>query len=107
MLYVDFAIISSSYLFFHDITRVVYGFIVLFILTYMLDLIINSNRQAVQFIIVSKHWERIANAINKYPRRGVTVLDGMGWYSKPPVKLLLVVCRKMEAVTVFRVVQGS
>ncbi len=105
MLYVDFAIISSSYLFFHDITRVVYGFIVLFILTYMLDLIINSNRQAVQFIIVSKHWERIANAINKYPRRGVTVLDGMGWYSKQPVKLLLVVCRKMEAVTVFRVVK--
>lgn len=105
MLYVDFAIISSSYLFFHDITRVVYGFIVLFILTYMVDLIINSNRQAVQFIIISKHWEQLANAINKYPRRGVTVLDGMGWYSKQPVKLLLVVCRKMEAVTVFRVVK--
>ncbi|MDE6174811.1 MAG: YitT family protein, partial [Duncaniella sp.] len=82
MLYVDFAIISSSYLLFHDITRVVYGFIVLFILTYMVDLIINSNRQAMQFIIISKRWEQLANAINKYPRRGVTVLDGMGWYSK-------------------------
>lgn len=105
MLYVDFAIISSSYLLFHDITRVVYGFIVLFILTYMVDLIINSNRQAMQFIIISKRWEQLANAINKYPRRGVTVLDGMGWYSKQPVKLLLVVCRKMEAVTVFRVVK--
>lgn len=105
MLYVDFAIISSSYLFFHDITRVVYGFIVLFVLTYMVDLIINSNRQAVQFIIVSKQWERTANAINKYARRGVTVLDGMGWYSKQPVKLLLVVCRKMEAVTIFRIIK--
>lgn len=105
MLYVDFAIISSSYLFFHNITTVVYGFIVLFIITYMVDLMINTNRQAVQFIIISKHWEKIATAVNKYGRRGVTVLDGMGWYTKQPIKILLVVSRKIESVTIFRIVK--
>lgn len=105
MLYVDFAIISSSYLFFHDISRVVYGFVFLFIVTYMVDLIINTNRQAVQFIIISKHWEKIATAVNKYGRRGVTVMDGMGWYTKQPIKMLLVVCRKIESVTIFRIVK--
>ena len=105
MLYVDFAIISSSYLFFHNITTVVYGFIVLFIITYMVDLMINTNRQAVQFIIISKHWVKIATAVNKYGRRGVTVLDGMGWYTKQPIKILLVVSRKIESVTIFRIVK--
>ena len=105
MLYVDFAIIFSSYLFFHNITTVVYGFIVLFILTYMVDLMINTNRQAVQFIIISKRWEKIATAVNKYGRRGVTVLDGMGWYTKQHLKILLIVSRKSESVTIFRIVK--
>lgn len=105
MLYVDFAIISSSYLFFHNITTVVYGFIVLFILTYMVDLMINTNRQAVRFIIISKRWEKIATAVNKYGRRGVTVLDGMGWYTKQHLKILLIVSRKSESVTIFRIVK--
>lgn len=105
MLYVDFAIISSSYLFFHNITTVVYGFIVLFILTYMVDLMINTNRQAVQFIIISKRWDKIATAVNKYGRRGVTVLDGMGWYTKQHLKILLIVSRKSESVTIFRIVK--
>ena len=105
MLYVDFAIISSSYLFFHNITTVVYGFIVLFIITYMVDLMINTNRQAVQFIIISKRWEKIATAVNKYGRRGVTVIDGMGWYTKRPIKILLIVSHKIESVTIFRIVK--
>lgn len=105
MLYVDFAIISSSYLFFHEIKTVVYGFVFLFVVTYVVDLILNTNRQSVQFIIISKRWEKIASAVNKYGRRGVTVLDGMGWYTKQPVKVLLVVCRKIESVTIFRIVK--
>ncbi len=106
MLYVDFGIISSSYLIHHDISRVVYGFVVLIIVSYMVDLMINTNRQAVQFIIISKHWERIAEAVNNHARRGVTVIDGMGWYTKSPMKVLLVVCRKIESVTIFRIVKS-
>lgn len=106
MLYVDFAIISSSYLFFHEISRVVYGFVVLFITSYMLDLMINTNRQAVQFTIVSKKWDKIATAVNNHARRGVTVIDGMGWYTKQPMKVLLVVCRKIESVTIFRIIKS-
>lgn len=106
LLYVDFAIISSSYLIFHNITTVVYGFIVLFLASYVVDLLINTNRQAVQFFIISRHWEKIATSVNKYGRRGVTVIDGMGWYTKKPVKILLIVCRKIESVTIFRIVKS-
>lgn len=106
MLYVDFCIISSSFFIFHRIDTVVYGFMVLIVTTYVLDLIINTNRQAVQFIIISQKWEMIANAINRHARRGVTVMDGMGWYTKSPIKVLLIVCRKIESVTIFRIIKS-
>lgn len=106
MLYVDFGIISSSYLFTHDVAKVLYGFVVLIIVSYMVDMVINTNRQAVQFLIISPLWERIATAVNQHARRGVTVMNGMGWYTKHDIKILLIVCRKIESVTIFRIVKS-
>ena len=106
MLYVDFCIISSSFFIFHEISTVVYGFMVLIVTTYVVDMIINTNRQAVQFIIISHEWEKIATAVNHHARRGVTVMDGMGWYTKQPIKILLIVCRKIESVTIFRIIKS-
>lgn len=106
MIYVDMCIISSSYLVLHQIDTVVYGFVTLVIVSMMADMIINTNRQAVQFIIFSPLWEEIATAINNEANRGCTVLNGMGWYSKQDVKILLVMCRKIESVTIFRIIKS-
>lgn len=106
MLYVDMCIISSSYLVLHNIDTVVYGFVVLVITSLMADMVINTNRQAVQFIIFSPHWEEIATAVNNEAKRGCTVINGMGWYSKHDVKVLLVMCRKIESVTIFRIIKS-
>ncbi len=106
MIYVDMCIISSSYLLFHKIDNVVYGFIVLFMCSYMADLMINTNRQAVQFTIFSRRWQEIATAINNEAKRGCTILTGMGWYSKEEVKILLVMARKIESVHIFRIVKS-
>lgn len=85
---------------------IVYGWVVTFIIAYMTDMVINTNRQAAQFIIFSKKWAEIADSINFEAHRGVTVLDGEGWYSKQSVKVLMVWCRKIESVTIFRIVKG-
>lgn len=106
MLCNDCLIISSSYFLFHQIDKVVYGFIVLLLSAYVADLVVNTNRQAVQFTIFSKKWEEIATAINNEAKRGCTVLTGMGWYSKQEVKVLLVMCRKIESVTISRIIKS-
>ena len=106
MLYTDFFIISSSDFIFHQLDLVVYGFIVLALTSYTADMIINTNRQAVQFTIFSKKWQEIATEINNDAKRGCTVLTGMGWYSKQEVKVLLVMCRKIEAVTISRIIKS-
>ncbi len=85
---------------------IVYGYVVTFVASYCADMIVVGNRQAVQFIIFSREWERIADAINNEAKRGVTVLDGEGWYSKKPIKILMVWCRKIEAPGIMRLVKG-
>lgn len=106
MLYVDACIISSSWFLFHQVETIVMGFVVLFLTAYFTDMVINTNRQAVQFTIFSPHWDQIASAINSQASRGCTVFDGMGWYTRQDVKMLMCVCRKIEAVTIYRIIKS-
>lgn len=88
------------------VPRIIYGWVIIFIYSYITDLLINTNRQATQFVIFSSHWKEIADCINRDAHRGVTVLDGQGWYSKHDVKILMVWCRKIESMTIFRIIKG-
>lgn len=116
IIYVDMIIVASSIILPFDgtieeriqtrIPTIVYGLMVTYVMAFMTDMVINTNRQAIQFFIFSKKWEQIADAVNHEARRGVTILDGQGWYSKQNVKILLVWCRKIESVTIFRIVKS-
>ena len=106
LLYADGLIIFSSMLIFHSIDNVVYGFLELLFATFMTDQVINTNRKAMQFLIISDKWEEIANAVVNDAHRGCTVFSGMGWFTKEDVKMLMVMCRKIEGVTVMRVVKS-
>ena len=101
----DVFIIGSCYFIFHDWRRVIFGFVTLFIIGVVLDWIINSARQSVQFFIVSKKYDEIADRIIKDADRGVTVLDGTGWYSKNHVKVLVVLAKKRQSLEIFRLVK--
>ena len=88
------------------IPRIIYGWVAILIYSYITDMLINTNHQATQFIIFSSKWSEIADRINRDARRGVTVLDGTGWYSKQEIKVLMVWCRKIESVTIFRIIKS-
>lgn len=90
----------------YRVPLIIYGLAVTYIIAFFTDMIINTNRQATQFIIFSAKWKEIADRINHEAHRGVTVLDGMGWYSKHEVKVLMVWCRRMESVTIFRIIKS-
>ena len=106
ILFCDLLIICSSYMIFHSIEKIVYGIVVMGVLTYTIDLVLNSSRQSVQFFIFSEKFEEIADMINLQVRRGCTVLNGMGWYTKNEVKVVVVMVKKSEAVTIFRLVKA-
>lgn len=55
--------------------------------------------------IFSKKYDEIADRIIKDADRGVTVLDGTGWYSKTNVKVLVVLAKKRQSLEIFRLVK--
>ena len=105
MQFIDFTIITSSYLLFHSVELIVYGAVFTLVASYMCDYIVNGARQTVQFIIISKHYKEIADVINKSVHRGVTLVEGKGWYSQKEVDILIVMARRYESQDIFRCIK--
>lgn len=78
------------------VTNIVYALILIMITSTVLDLYLSGSRQSVQLFILSKKYEEIADTIIKDLHRGVTVLDGKGWYTKEPTQVLMVITRRTD-----------
>lgn len=104
LLYCDIIIICTSYFIGNGVTPIIYGLVNMTILSVSVDMVMNGVRQSVQFFIFSSKHTEIADAINQEIGRGVTVLDGTGWYSKQPVKVITVLVRKNESARIFKLV---
>ena len=87
------------------VTTVVYGLILVTVNSYVLDMYISGSQQSVQLFILSKEYEKIADAITHDLRRGVTVLDGKGWYTKQDTKVLMVLTRKTDLNLLLRTIK--
>lgn len=105
ILYLDVFIIASSYLIFQSIEKIVYGYVAMGITSYTIDLLFTGSKQSVQMFIFSKKYDEIADRIGKEVGRGVTIIDGKGWYSGEQTKVLLVMVRKPEASQIFRIIK--
>ena len=105
LLMCDIIIIGFSYFISHDIETMVVGYLAMFISLTFLDYVINSARQSVQFIIISNHYEEIAEEVNTQLERGVTVLSGEGFYSKEQRKVLLILAKRYESRSIFRLIK--
>ena len=105
LMYIDIFIVLSSYLLFQSLEKIIMGFVISSIIYYAVDMVINGSRQSVQFFIFSPMYDEIATHINSELGRGCSVIDGVGWYSKQPQKIVIVMARSSESTSVFRLVQ--
>ena len=86
--------------------KVVFGFCTLIVIGLCIDYVVNNARQSVQFLIFSKDYEKISDAVTTQLHRGVTLLDGTGWYSKSDVKVIVILAKKRESTNIFRLVKA-
>lgn len=111
LLFADFIIIGSCLFipqfgtFLERMTMVVFGFCTMIIENFMLDYIMNRQRQSVQFMIFSKKYQDIAKTLALQTDHTMTILDGHGWYSGKEVKVIVLLAKKSESVTIFRIVK--
>lgn len=111
ILYCDIVVISSAFLVFHfflgktpeEALRVVlYGFVVMAVTSYTVDLMVLGSRSSVQMLISSKKHDEIAEMLTHEMKRGVTLLHGQRYYSKEGSEIVMAVVRKYEMQNVLR-----
>jgi len=107
----DVFIIGSSFFVLLDmdpikrIETIVYGYVAMAITAYSIDAVLSGSRQSVQVFVFSKKYEEIADRITKDLGRGVTVIDGQGWYTKDQQKVVITLVRKYEANDVYKIIK--
>ena len=115
LIFVDLVIIGSSFPMFilaRDFTvldaayKIVFGLCTMVVENFTLDYVMNSRRESVQFFIFSQKYQEIANAIGTEMQHGVTILDGHGWYTGQDMKVLCILARKRESVSIFRLIKS-
>ena len=89
----DICIISSCYFIFHDIERVVFGYVTMAVCSISLDYCTRRQHQAVKFEIFSRNYNGVADAITK-AGFGVTVMDGTGWWTHSERKVVVCIASK-------------
>lgn len=111
ILYCDIFIVGSSYFVLYElkpaarIETIVYGYVTMAITSYTLDAVLSGSKQSLQIFIFSRKYTEIADRISQEVSRGVTVIDGQGWYSKEPQKVVLTLVRKNEANALYRIIK--
>ena len=88
------------------IRRILCGLSMTVCYTAALDWVMGRMRQSVQFFIFSSKSAEIATAINATVNRGVTVLEGKGWYSKKPMEVVTVLAKRHEGQLILHIIKS-
>lgn len=104
ILFCDLTIITSSYVVLRDWEKVLYGYVLLFVISFVVDHIVNSLRQSVQFFIISDKYQEIGEAINEIADRGCTMLNGNGFFTKKDKKVIFCIAKKSESNFIFELI---
>lgn len=117
MMIVDMSIVACSFFLPFDgdmearvqarTQTILYGWIAIFLYSYITDKFLNEGRQTVQFIILSDNWAQIAYRITHEAKRGVTTLDAAGYWTGMGRKMLLVWCRKPDTYQIYQIVKDE
>jgi len=107
LLMLDFLVIASCWPIFHDVRMVVFGYVTLVVYTYALDMLVNSARQDIQFMIFTNKPNEISQRIISETSHSVTSMNGEGFYSRQEIKVLITIVHKREAVTILRLIQET
>ena len=104
ILYIDVLIIASSYFIARDLETIVFGYVVMAVLTYAIDLVIEGKKQSFQITVVSDYSDIISERIGKELGRGITFYKGTGWYTKKDKDVIMCVCQRHDKQQILRVI---
>lgn len=103
IMYSDCGIIACSLLINFNIEGLMYGYVMMGVVSFTVDFVLTGKKQSAQLFIFTEKYDQVAERITQEVNHGVSVVDCKGWYSKQAKKMLIVVVRKNEAIDVLRI----
>lgn len=104
MMVIDLIIVTLTGIVFGDVSNALYSAVSLYVCSAVIDALIYGFDNSGMAIIISDHYEAIAAAIDKKLERGVTMLDGQGYYTRRDKKVLLSAVKKRQIAELKRLV---
>lgn len=110
ILLIDVIIIASSFIvpsddtIGHRFAILIYGYLMIAVISYTIDVVLSGTKQSLQIFIFSKNFSEIADRITEMGR-GVTVIDAKGWFTKQDGQVLMVIVRRTEINLVYKIVR--
>lgn len=103
IMYSDCGIIACSLLINFNIEGLMYGYVMMGVVSFTVDFVLTGKKQSAQLFIFTEKYDQVAEQITQEVNHGVSVVDCKGWYSGQAKKMLIVVVRKNEAIDVLRI----
>ncbi len=106
LLFFDLIVVFASY-FIIGIEKLMFTIIMLYVATKVMDFILEGLNPKKAITIISDHQDRIAEMVLNQMDRGVTLLQGQGYYSKSSKQVLYIVITKQELSALKKIVKAA
>lgn len=106
LLVCDVVVAACSY-FIIGAEKLMFTIIMLVVATKIIDLVTTGLNPQKSVTIISKHKDEIARQVNALMDRGVTVVNGQGYYTQSSVDILYVVVSKKELSMLKNIVRAT
>lgn len=106
LLFFDLIVVAASY-FVIGMERVMLTVVMLYIGTKVMEYIIEGLNPKKAATIITEYPDEIAEQVNKFIGRGVTVLSGHGYYTKDTKEILYIIISRQEVVKLKRIVRET
>lgn len=100
----DIVIIGCSFFVSGKLGNVVYGYVVMGVMTYVLDMVLDGNKQSYQIMVFSQKNAEIGDTVAREVGRGATLLDAEGCYTKQGQKVLLMMVHRTDKSHVMQII---
>jgi uncharacterized membrane-anchored protein YitT (DUF2179 family) len=101
----DAVIVAIGGLIFKNVDGTIYGFIITYLLTVVIDKIMYGIDSGKMTLIVTEKGQEVANKIDEYSGRGSTLLKGKGSYSGIEKEVVMCACNNKQMYTIRKMVK--
>lgn len=101
----DCAIVLLGGAIFRDVDATIYGLIITYLLTYVIDKIMYGIDAGKMTFIITDQGQAVVDAINRHIDRGATILQGKGSYTGQDKQIVMCACNNKQMYIIKRMIK--